>query len=210
MDIETYLNSVGEVFQAFREQDSTCISYGVLSSGRRWFVKHSENPQGLASLKRAYKLNMGVRHEALPRLHNRFATLYGVSLVYDWVPGESLYAGSRYTPEQLRDDPTVPRVRFWSLPADDIVESLNTIFDVQLTLAGRGYIAVDLYDGCFIYDFDASRTYVFDLDEYRLGPFVLDADRLPGSRRFMAPEEWRRGATIDQVTKRVHTGSNGR
>jgi len=29
---------------------------------------------------------------------------------------------------------------------------LNTIFDVQLTLADRGYVAVDLYDGCFIYD----------------------------------------------------------
>jgi serine/threonine-protein kinase len=29
---------------------------------------------------------------------------------------------------------------------------------------------------------------------------VLDAARLPGSRRFMAPEEWQHGATIDQVT----------
>ncbi|MFI6933292.1 serine/threonine protein kinase [Streptomyces sp. NPDC050287] len=33
--------------------------------------------------------------------------------------------------------------------------------------------------------------------EYRPGPFVPAADRLPGSRRFMAPEEWRRGAVID-------------
>ena len=29
---------------------------------------------------------------------------------------------------------------------------------------------------------------------------MLEADRLPGSRRFMAPEEWQRGAWIDQVT----------
>ena len=41
---------------------------------------------------------------------------------------------------------------------------------------------------------------MFDLDEYRTGPFILDANRLPGSRRFMAPEEWNKGAIIDQVT----------
>jgi serine/threonine-protein kinase len=39
--------------------------------------------------------------------------------------------------------------------------------------------------------------YLVDLDEYRPGPFVLDAERLPGSRRFMAPEEFERGAVID-------------
>jgi serine/threonine-protein kinase len=200
VDIETYLNSVGEVFRAFRDQDSTCISYGVLSSGRRWFVKHSDHPQGLASLKRAYNLNNAVCHDAMPRLYNRFKTPDGVALVYDWVPGELLSAGSQYTAEQLRTDLTIPRVRFWSLPVDDIVQSLNTIFDVQLTLADHGYTAVDMYDGCFNYDFETSRTYVFDLDEYRVGPFVLDSDRLPGSRRFMAPEEWTKGVTIDQVT----------
>jgi len=68
VDIETYLYSVGEVFRAFRDQDSACISYGVLSAGRRWFVKHSDHPQGLASLERAYNLNTAVRHEAMPRL----------------------------------------------------------------------------------------------------------------------------------------------
>jgi serine/threonine-protein kinase len=41
---------------------------------------------------------------------------------------------------------------------------------------------------------------ILDLDEYRPGPFVLDADRLPGSRRVMAPEEFQRGAVIDQAT----------
>ncbi|MFG3702020.1 hypothetical protein ACGF5C_29610 [Micromonospora sp. NPDC047620] len=41
---------------------------------------------------------------------------------------------------------------------------------------------------------------LIDLDEYRPGPFVLDADRLPGSRRYMAPEEFVRGAVTDQRT----------
>ena len=93
---------------------------------------------------------MNVRHAALPRLSNRFETVNGVALVYDWVPSENLYASSRYSAARLRVDLTIPRVRFWLAPVDDIVQSLNTIFDVQLTLADRGYVAVDLYDGCFI------------------------------------------------------------
>ena len=32
------------------------------------------------------------------------------------------------------------------------------------------------------------------------GPFILETDRLPGSKRFMAPEEFQRGALTDQVT----------
>jgi len=41
---------------------------------------------------------------------------------------------------------------------------------------------------------------LIDLDEYRPGPFVLDADRLPGSTRYMAPEESVRGSVIDERT----------
>lgn len=46
----------------------------------------------------------------------------------------------------------------------------------------------------------AGRMRLIDLDEYRPGPFVLDADRLPGSGRYMAPEESVRGSLIDQRT----------
>ena len=35
---------------------------------------------------------------------------------------------------------------------------------------------------------------------------MLDADRLPGSRRYIAPEEWARGATIDERTTVHHLG----
>ena len=65
MDIEDCLRNVGEVFRAFRDQDSTCISYGVLSSDRRWFVKHSDHPRGLAS-----RASVQSKHGRAPR---RFA-----------------------------------------------------------------------------------------------------------------------------------------
>jgi serine/threonine-protein kinase len=86
------------------------------------------------------------------------------------------------------------------LPETQILDALERIYDVHLVLAERGYVAVDFYDGCIIYDFGQAQTYVCDLDEYRTGPFVLETKRLPGSKRFMAPEEWKRGSRIDQVT----------
>jgi serine/threonine protein kinase len=198
--IEPYLDQLGEVFQSFRDQDSGCTSYGVLVAGKRWFVKHSDESWGIASLCRAQDLHSTLCHEALPSLHNAFETLGGLALVFDWVPGELLYDYTRFRGEAGRRDPTSPHARFRALPVGRILDALDTIYDVHLLLAARGFVAVDFYDGCILYDFDRARTYLCDLDEYRPGPFLLTGDRLPGSRRFMAPEEWRRGARIDQVT----------
>jgi serine/threonine-protein kinase len=104
------------------------------------------------------------------------------------------------TPPEKRNDPSFAPVRFRALTLEQVLASLDTIYDLHLRVAEAGLIAIDFYDGCLIYDFERARTYVYDLDEYRPGPFVLDADRLPGSRRFMAPEEFQRGAVIDPAT----------
>ena len=71
-------------------------------------------------------------------------------------------------------------------------------------MAAAGFVSVDLYDGCFLYDFDRHEMRLIDLDEYRPAPFVVDAERLPGSRRYMAPEEFQRGVTIDERTMAFH------
>ena len=117
-----------------------------------------------------------------------------------WLPGETLYQYSFARGENARLDPASPYARFRALPTIRILDALDTIYDVHATLAEYGFIAVDFYDGCILYDFDTDWTYLIDLDEYRSGAFVLEADRLPGSKRFMAPEEWQRGAQIDQIT----------
>ena len=48
--------------------------------------------------------------------------------------------------------------------------------------------------------------WLIDLDEYRPGPFVLEADRLPGSTSYMGPEEFTRGAVIDERTTVFNLG----
>lgn len=199
VDIETYLNQVGEVFRAFREQDSGCVSYGVLAGDKRWFVKHSSVPRAIEGLERARALHTAVQHPALPALHHSFRTPDGLALVFDWLPGELLRDYVRY-PKDHSCTPACPHARFRSLPLSRILDILDTIYDLHLFLAERGYVAVDFYDGCILYDFDRAQTHICDLDEYRLGPFVLQHERNFGSRRFMAPEEFQRGATIDQLS----------
>ena len=74
------------------------------------------------------------------------------------------------------------------------------IYDVHRRLAERGWIACDFYDGSVIYDFDRGVPHLVDLDNYQPGPFVNDMGRMFGSTRFMAPEEFTRGARIDERT----------
>lgn len=97
-------------------------------------------------------------------------------------------------------------MRFRSLPVPNILATLDTIYDAHVALTEHGFVASDFYDGCIIYDFDGAQTFLCDLDEYRPGPWKLERDRAYGSTRFMAPEEFRRGATIDHVTNVFNLG----
>jgi serine/threonine-protein kinase len=90
--------------------------------------------------------------------------------------------------------------RFRSLPVADILRAYDRVLDAHLAVEAAGHVAVDFYDGTLLYDFTGRTVHLVDLDAYRPGPFVLDEERLPGSRRFMAPEEFERGAVIDTRT----------
>jgi serine/threonine-protein kinase len=119
----------------------------------------------------------------------------GPLLIYQWLEGELLG-----TPRARRDDPESAFQRFRSLPAAAVLASLDVIYDLHHELAGAGWIAVDFYDGCLIYDFKSGRLGIVDLDMYREGPFRNEVGRMFGSTRFMAPEEFELGALIDERT----------
>lgn len=205
VDLESYLAGRGDVFAAFRQQDSGCHALGVRIGGERWFVKFSVELRAVRSLERAVAFHGRVSHPVVIPLRRVIHVPGGLALVYPWVDGEVLY-GALVTGPADRLDPEGPHARFRSLPVVEVLQALDAIFDAHLAVAARGLVAVDLYDGCFIYDFGARRVRLCDLDEYRPGPFVVDADRLPGSRRFMAPEEFRRGAVIDERTMVFNLG----
>ena len=195
IDVETYLQQIGEMTYRFPEHDSGCQSFRVVSDNQHWFVKYADTPQPITWLKQAVRFHAAVQHEALPRLHNTFTTPDGFVLVYDWVDGEGLRPERELSAGELH-----PLDRFCALPTVEIVAALNVIYDVHILIEKRGFIAEDFYDGCIIYNFEKKQVHLYDFDHYHPKPFINDRGRLSGSRRFMAPEEFQKGERIDERT----------
>lgn len=202
-----FLRSVGTVFAEFgaKTQDSGNVSYGVEVGRDRFFVKTAGVPDDplpvldhsarTLLLRNAARLSESVRHPLLPPLYRVIESLEGPMLVYPWLDGELLGV-----PRERRDDPLSSFGRFRALPMPEILSCLSALFDLHVCLAQAGWIAGDFYDGSLLYDFASKRLWVIDLDSYRDAPFRNDAGRMPGSSRFMAPEEYEMGARIDEQT----------
>jgi serine/threonine-protein kinase len=201
------LDSIGTIFAEFgpTTQDSGNHSYGVRVGDERYFVKTAGLPgdrqaplahaERVELLRNAVRLHASCRHPNLVPLLHTVESPDGPLLVFPWFDGELLYV-----PRERRADPASALQRFWSLPAATIGRCLDAIFDLHAALARAGWVAADFYDGCLLYDFAADRLGVIDLDTYHRGAFPNPRDRWFGSTRFMAPEEFRRGAVIDERT----------
>jgi serine/threonine protein kinase len=192
MNIDDVLRQ-GTVFTTIDGHDSGCVAYGVDLGGERLFVKVPSTPAAAASLRRAAILHAAVRHPAVIAPVDLVAASSGDGLVYPWCDGDSLYGAAA-------------RRRFRNLPLEAVTAAAATVVDAHLAVVVAGFVAVDLYDGCFLYDFDSGTLRICDLDEYRPGPFLNSVGRLPGSKRFMAPEEHTAGAIIDERTTVFNLG----
>lgn len=202
---EPYLSKISHRFALFNTQDSGNISYGVAVNGVRYFVKTAGDPddnrpylahaQRVALLRNAVVLAQSIAHPALCQLQQVIESPQGPLLVYEWIDGELIGV-----PRAQRDDPGFAYQRFRALPIDELLRALDLIYDLHVHLAAAGWIAVDFYDGCLLYDFSKQTLRIMDLDTYHQGPFLNTMGRMFGSSRFMAPEEFQRGATIDQRT----------
>ena len=204
---DVYLNAVGSVFAVFdeRSQDSGNISYGVQTAQGRYFVKTAGYPddpnpflshaERVSLLRNAILLRRSCNHRTLPPLHQVIESPTGPLLVYQWVDGELVRVDAA-----IRNDPQSTFQRFRRLPPHEIIRALNFVYELHYQLAQLGWIAVDFYDGCMIYDFDHRDLHIVDLDNYCTAPFVNEMGRMFGSSRFMAPEEFERGAHIDERT----------
>lgn len=197
-DLPAWLDALGARFAAFELQGSGCVSYGVATPAGRRFVKTFQ--AGHDSLRRALAVHGAVAHAAIAAPLAAYRLRSGEhALVYPWLDGGVLYPTDPRG-AAVRTDPDGAMARFRALPPELVEAALDAVLDAHVAVAAAEYVAVDFYDGCLLYDFSASRIHVVDVDEYRPGPFTLEADRLPGSTRFMAPEEFHRGAVIDERT----------
>lgn len=196
----------GEVFATFDTQDSGNVSYGVHAAGRRYFVKTAGPAEAPGFAERVARLRNAIaiarcRHHALPVLDRVIESATGPLLVYDWFGGEVLGV-----PRARRDDPASSFQRFRALPVPAITAALAALYDLHVELARAGWIAGDFYDGSLMFDFASHALRVIDLDMYARGPFTNTRGRMHGSSRFMAPEEFGRGAAITERTTVFNLG----
>lgn len=193
-----------------RTQDSGNVSWLVGAGDRRLFVKtaggtgppspgdpvpYLDHAGRVALLRNAVEIARSCTHPALPRLLNVIESPGGPALVYEAAAGELVHV-----PADEREDPTSSYQRFAHLPAERLLGVFDVLIDLHVVLAGAGWVAVDLYDGCLLVDMASGTLRVIDLDSYRPGPTRNDMGRMFGASRFMAPEEFELGAVIDERT----------
>ncbi|MCP1183080.1 serine/threonine protein kinase [Paenibacillus sp. 1781tsa1] len=214
-----WLRPMGTVFRVFDQQDSGNLSFGIMQKdGKRLFVKYAgahtihanhtgSPPEAIRNLKSSVSVYEDLAHDTLIRLTDHFATDEGYACVFDWVEGENLHNHWKFPPPAKYEDPRSPYYQFRQLPVKTRIGAMEQILDFHIEVERRGYVAVDLYDGSLIYDFDKYVMKICDIDLYRKGSFINTMGRMWGSSRFMSPEEFERGALIDVVTNVFNMGA---
>ena len=193
------LSRFGKVFAVFDDQDSECLSYGVAVEGARWFVKLAPDRRTARFLRSAAEFHAAVKHPVIvpPASFNDAGSRAGI--VYPWVSGSVLYHPTK-SRRMSRTAVDSPLRAFREQPLEIIARVLDDIFDAHLAVAAAGFVAVDFYDGCMLYDPATTEIRLIDLDLYRRGPFVVGSELLEGSNRYLSPEERTEGATVDERT----------
>jgi serine/threonine protein kinase len=198
--VEIYLREVGRVVREFGDRtDSRARIFGVEAFGSRFVVKTADDDEAVGWLRSAADFHRAVQHPAIAGLVATMTTPTGLALVEEWAAGEPLL--DPFDPRRAPiESPESGYARLRALPVPLVVDAITTLLEAHEVVAAAGFVAVDLYDGCLLYDFARNGLSLIDLDHYRPGPYLLEADRQLGSLSYMAPEELQRGARIDERT----------
>jgi serine/threonine-protein kinase len=197
-DIESWVGYRGSVSRRFGDRvDSRSVVLGVQRDGGRYIIKAANDPEAVAWLESAERFHRSVHHAAIAKVLASIRTPTGLALVEEWAYGDVLV--DDYDPTvPSRDVAASPYQRFRSLPPGRLATAIAELIGAHVAVAKASYVAVDLYDGCVVYDFEHDRLSLIDLDHYRPGPYVLEFDRQLGSSSYQPPEEFQQGATIDE------------
>lgn len=200
-----FLERYGRVFKVFDDQDSGNICFGTEREGRRYFVKFAgartarcpgEPMEAVERLKGAPPVYRDLSHPNLIRLIEAGDMGGGFGMVFEWAPGDCM--GRRYPQGHER---------FMALPLEARLEVFHRVLDFLCYVHSQGYLAVDFYDGSIMYDFESRKTTVCDVDFFVKKPYINAMGRMWGSAIFMSPEEFQRGAELDEVTNVYTAGA---
>ena len=201
----SFINHYGKVFQVFDDQDSGNICFGTEKDGQKYFVKYAGSPteryngklkDAVEGLKSTLPIYRDLRHPCLVELIDAKEIGDGFVMIFKWASGDCM--GRMY--------PAAHR-RFMNLPIDARLSIFHDVLDFLVFINSQGYVAIDFYDGCIMYDYDNKKTTICDVDLFRRKPCINDMGRMWGSSKFMSPEEFDLGAKIDEVTNVYTAGA---
>lgn len=204
-----FLSRYGTPFCAFDKQDSGNICFGMAGAYGRLFVKFAGAQtarakvapgQAIAALRQSAPVYEALRHPALVRLRGHGAVAGGYAAVFDWADGEGLHPYWKFDRQQKYTDPDSPSVKLRRQPLLVKLKMLDRVFDFHAFAAQKDFVPVDFYDGSLMANFDTGEITICDIDLYRRMPTLNDRGRMPGSSRFLSPEEYRLGAPLDERT----------
>lgn len=193
-----FISKYGQVFKVYDDQDSGNICFGVKKDGQKYFVKFAGAPtaeytgngeDAIERLKSSVKIYEDLSHDNLINYLYAENIGNGFAAVFEWV--DAVCMGKQY-PEQRR--------KFDKLSDETRLHIFDSILNFHGFVAQKGYVAIDFYDGSIMYDFNTKKTYLCDIDYYRKKPYINTMGRMWGSSRFMSPEEYTFGESIDEVT----------
>lgn len=202
----SWLSGYGQVFQVWDQQSPGHLCFGVEGRYGRLLIKYAgartavgriKPTDAIFSLQSAMKLYR-FEHPALLRPLAHGPAGGGYAVVFPWLDAPLL--------RSVPPDPGVQsRVKHLSLERS--LRMLDGVFDLHAMLATEGVIASDFHDGHVLVDFERDAAIVWEIDRYLQKPAVNNRGRLPGSSRFMAPEEYEMGAALDESTTVYNMGA---
>lgn len=194
----SFIQQYGKVFKVYDDQDSGNICFGVQNGENRYFIKFAGAPteqytgipeDAIERLKATMPVYRDLAHCNLIRFIKAENSGGGFAVVFDWADGECM--GRQYP---------MSRSKFLQMPFSTRLDVFDEILSFHNHVIKQGYIAIDFYDGSIMYDFNTKKTIICDIDFYSKMPYINKVGRMWGSSRFMSPEEFERGAAIDEIT----------
>ncbi|WP_322923309.1 serine/threonine protein kinase [Paenibacillus campi] len=190
-----FLSAYGKVFAVFDRQDSGYICFGVHNDQRKLFIKVAgaatvfsaiSTQTAIMRLQATVSVYEDLRHPTLIAMIEHKAIQAGYLTVFEWFEGDCM--GRQYD----------SYAKFLALPLAQKFDMYADILLFHIHANEKGYIALDFYDGCIMYDFAVGETRICDIEFYAKRPVINTMGRMWGSSRYMCPEEYQLGAEIDE------------
>lgn len=211
----SWLQRYGKAFTIVDQTGSGCVCFGMDDSTTKRFVKvagldtiHAEiDPErSIETLKKAVAVYKSLHHPHLISLLDDFSIDHGYAAVFEWACGSCLFEHWHF--DQYKNGKEDPRERFRMLSAEKKLCAAEVLFSFLEQVAQNGYVAVDFYDGSLIYDFEKDTLKICDIDLFEKEPLINTIGKdFWGTKRLKAPEEYEKGAVIDERTNEFTLGA---